>query len=187
MPERPDVPRLAPGTRVHVLTVSDGVAGGTRDDLSGAAIRARRVELGGPVTAAIVPDEIERIGTAIREASASHQLVITTGGTGLTPRDVTPQATRRVLDLEVPGIAESMRAAGRASTPLADLSRAMAGIVGRSLVENLPGSPRGALESLGAIEGVLAHAVETLAGPHDHDAARRDAPVPYDRPKEDAR
>ena len=79
-----------------------------------------------------------------------------------------------------------MRAAGRASTPLADLSRAIAGIVGRSLVVNLPGSPRGALESLGAIEGVLAHAVETLAGPHDHDAARRDLPVPYDRSKEDA-
>ena len=187
MPGRPDVPRLAPGTRVHVLTVSDGVAGGTRDDLSGAAIRARIVALGGTVTAAIVPDEIERIGTAIREASASHQLVITTGGTGLTPRDVTPQATRGVLDLEVPGIAESMRAAGRAFTPLADLSRAVAGIVGRSLVVNLPGSPRGALESLGAIEGVLAHAVETLAGPHDHDAARRDRPVPYDRPTEDAR
>ena len=186
MAERPDVPRLNPGTRVHVLTVSDGVAGGTRDDLSGAAIRARVIEMGGTVTGAVVPDEIDRIGAAIRDAAARHQIVITTGGTGLTPRDVTPQATRGVLDLEIPGIAEAMRAAGRASTPLADLSRAIAGIVGRSLVVNLPGSPRGALESLGAIEGVLAHAVETLAGPHDHDAARRGLPVPYDRSKEDA-
>lgn len=186
--EKPsDGPRLAAGTRVHVLTVSDGVASGTRDDRSGAAIRARIAELGGTVTEAVVPDDIGRITAAIRAAADGHAIVLTTGGTGLTPRDVTPQATRSVIDIEVPGIAEAMRASGRSSTPLADLSRSMAGIVGRALVVNLPGSPNGALESLGAIEAVLAHAVETLAGPHDHDVARRDASVPYDRSKEDAR
>ena len=187
MAERSDAPRLAPGTRVHVLTVSDGVANGTREDRSGAVIRARIAELGGTVTDAVVPDEAARISAAIRSAAADHAIVLTTGGTGLTPRDVTPQATRSILEVEVPGVAEAMRAAGRASTPLADLSRAVAGVVDRALVVNLPGSPNGALESLGAIEAILAHAVETLSGPHDHDVARGVAAVPYDRPKEDAR
>jgi molybdopterin adenylyltransferase len=95
---------------------------------------------------------------------------VTTGGTGLTPRDVTPQATLAVIDYEVPGLAEAMRAAGRANTPFADLSRGVVGVRGRSLIANLPGSPKGALESLGAIEAVLDHALETLAGPHDHGA-----------------
>ena len=101
-------------------------------------------------------------------APARHDLVITTGGTGLTPRDVTPQATQAAIDYEVPGLAEAMRAAGRASTPLADLSRGVVGVRGRTLIVNLPGSPKGALESLEAIVPVLDHALETLAGPYDH-------------------
>ncbi len=106
----------------------------------------------------------------LRDRAREHALVVTTGGTGLTPRDVTPQATAAVVDYQVPGLAEAMRAAGRASTPMADLSRGMAGVRNGSLIVNLPGSPKGALESLGAIEAVLDHALETLAGPYDHRA-----------------
>ncbi len=101
-------------------------------------------------------------------ACARHALVVTTGGTGLTPRDVTPQATLAVVDYEVPGFAEAMRADGRAKTPMAILSRGVVGVRGRTLVVNLPGSPRGAVESLASLEPVLAHALETLAGPFDH-------------------
>lgn len=184
-PVAPPAP-LPPGTRVLVLTVSDGVAAGVRDDRSGAAVAERITSLGGEVARAVVPDDAEAIAAAIVEGAGSHAIVLTTGGTGLTPRDVTPQATRSILSLEVPGIAEAMRAAGRATTPFADLSRAVAGTVGRTLVVNLPGSPVGALESLAAVEAVLAHAVETLAGPHDHDAARRLPDLVYDRSEEDA-
>ena len=94
--------------------------------------------------------------------------MVTTGGTGLTPRDVTPQATLAVIDYEVPGFAEAMRADGRAKTPLAILSRAVVGVRRGSLIVNLPGSPRGALESLASLEPVLDHALETLAGPFEH-------------------
>ena len=97
-------------------------------------------------------------------------LVLTTGGTGLTPRDVTPQATAGIVDYEVPGMAEAMRAAGRATTPLADLSRGVVGVRAGTLIVNLPGSPAGALESLAALEPLLEHAMETLAGPFDHGA-----------------
>ncbi len=178
--------RLTPGTRVHVLTVSDGVAAGSREDISGDALEARMVTLGGLVDRAVVADDAGLIREAIVEAAADHEIILTTGGTGLTPRDVTPQATRAVLDYEIPGLAEAMRSAGRQITPLADLSRAVAGVVAGSVVINLPGSPRGAVQSLGAVEAVLAHAVETLAGPHDHDVARQASSVPYDRPVEDA-
>ena len=102
----------------------------------------------------------------------AHRLVVTTGGTGLTPRDVTPQATAAVLDYEVPGIAEAMRADGRRSTPFAALSRGLVGVRGGSLVVNVPGSPRGALESFEVVVPLLDHALETLAGPFDHAAAR---------------
>ena len=106
----------------------------------------------------------------LRASAETHDLIVTTGGTGLTPRDVTPQATRDAIDYEVPGLAEAMRASGRLSTPHADLSRGVVGVIGHALVINLPGSPKGALESLVAIEAVLDHALETLAGPFDHDA-----------------
>lgn len=159
-----DVPRTA-----VVLTVSDGAAAGVREDLSGPALAGRLASLGFAVWREVVPDERERIEAAIVAAAARAPLVLTTGGTGLTPRDVTPQATRAVIDHEVPGIAEAMRADGRTRTPLAVLSRGVVGVLGRALVVNLPGRPAAALESLATLEPVLEHALETLAGPHDHD------------------
>lgn len=155
---------------VLVLTISDGVAAGVREDASGAGLADRLGALGFAVERKVVTDDRAAIEKALVDAVARHPLVVTTGGTGLTPRDVTPQATRAVLDYEVPGLAEAMRAAGRAKTPFADLSRGVVGVCARTLVANLPGSPRGALESLEALEPVLDHALETLAGPHDHDA-----------------
>jgi molybdopterin adenylyltransferase len=156
--------------RALVLTASDGVTAGVREDASGAAVEARLHGLGFVVDRALSADDLEAISAALVAAAADHELVITTGGTGLTPRDVTPQATRAVIDHEVPGLAEAMRAAGRAITPLADLSRGVVGVRGRTLIVNLPGSPKGALESLAAVEPVLDHALETLAGPFDHGA-----------------
>ena len=156
--------------RALVLTASDGVTAGVREDASGAVVEARLRALGFEVDRALSADEVEAISAALVAAAADHDLVVTTGGTGLTPRDVTPQATRAILDHEVPGLAEAMRAAGRAITPLADLSRAVVGVRGRTLIVNLPGSPKGALESLAAVEPVLDHALETLAGPFDHGA-----------------
>ncbi|MFN8629108.1 MAG: MogA/MoaB family molybdenum cofactor biosynthesis protein [Chloroflexota bacterium] len=155
-----------------VLTVSDRVSAGTRADTSGDLLGERLAEMGYAVERRLVPDEIPAIATAIREAAAAHPLIVSTGGTGLTPRDVTPQATRTVLDYEVPGIAEAMRAAGRTKTPLADLSRGLVGVVGRSLVINVPGSPKGSMESFDAVVPILDHALETLSGPFDHDTAR---------------
>jgi molybdenum cofactor synthesis domain-containing protein len=143
-------------------------AAGEREDASGAEIEERLVELGFAVERRVVPDERGAIEAALRDAAQRHGLVLTTGGTGLTPRDVTPQATQAVIDYEVPGLAEAMRAAGRLKTPMADLSRGVAGVVGRSLVVNLPGSPKGALESFEALVPVLDHALETLRGPFDH-------------------
>jgi molybdenum cofactor synthesis domain-containing protein len=156
--------------RALVLTASDGVAAGVREDASGAAVAARLTELLFTVDQVQVRDDADEIGRALASATSDHELIVTTGGTGLTPRDVTPQATLGVIDYDVPGLAEAMRAAGRAITPMADLSRAVVGVRERTLIVNLPGSPKGALESLAAIEPVLDHALETLAGPHDHDA-----------------
>jgi len=158
----------APPPSAFVLTTSDRSAAGEREDSSGARLAERLVELGYAVERSVVRDERPDIAAALADAAARHRLVLTTGGTGLTPRDVTPQATLDVIDYEVPGLAEAMRAEGRRSTPMAALSRAVAGVRGRSLIVNLPGSPKGALESLAAIEAVLPHALETLGGPFDH-------------------
>ena len=155
--------------RALVITASDGVNAGVREDTSGARVGERLQVLGFTVERAVLPDERATLTEVLRASAANHELVVTTGGTGLTPRDVTPQATRDAIDYAVPGLAEAMRAAGRTSTPLADLSRGVVGVIGRALVINLPGSPKGALESLTAIEAVLDHALETLAGPFDHD------------------
>jgi molybdenum cofactor synthesis domain-containing protein len=151
-----------------VITASDGAAAGVREDTSGAVVGARLSDLGFTVDRQVVPDDQPAIEAALRGGASQHDLIVTTGGTGLTPRDVTPQATAAVLDYDVPGIAEAMRAAGRAITPLADLSRGTAGVVGRTLVINLPGSPKAAAESLDAVAPLLHHAIETLAGPFDH-------------------
>ena len=154
------------------MTASDRGARGTRADASGDLIAERLAGLGFAVARRVVPDDQWVIEAALVDGAAAHPLVVTTGGTGLTPRDVTPQATAAVLDYEVPGIAEAMRAEGRRSTPFAALSRGMVGVRGRSLIVNLPGSPKGALESLEVVIPVLDHALETLAGPFDHTAAR---------------
>jgi molybdenum cofactor synthesis domain-containing protein len=160
----------SPARRALVITASDGANAGVREDTSGARVTARLEALGFVVDRRLLPDEEWQLEEALVAGADGHDLVVTTGGTGLTPRDVTPQATAAVLDYEVPGLAEAMRAAGRAVTPLADLSRAVVGVRGRCLIVNLPGSPKGALESLAAIEPVLDHALETLAGPFDHGA-----------------
>ncbi len=151
-----------------VITASDGAAAGVREDESGDRVGARLTALGYVVERLVVPDDRPAIEAALIDGAARHPLVVTTGGTGLTPRDVTPQATQAVVDYEVPGLAEAMRAVGRTSTPYADLSRGVVGVRGRCLIVNLPGSPKGALESLEAIVPVLDHALETLAGPYDH-------------------
>jgi molybdenum cofactor synthesis domain-containing protein len=151
-----------------VVTASDRSAAGQREDTSGADVARRLEDLGFAVERMVVPDERGRIERALAAAAARHDFIVTTGGTGLTPRDVTPQATRAIVDYEVPGMAEAMRAAGRAKTPFADLSRGVVGVRGRTLIVNLPGSPKGAIESLEAIVPILDHALETLAGPHEH-------------------
>ena len=155
-----------------VLTASDRSAAGKRADSSGALLATRLTGLGFAVERRIVPDDEGSIAAAIVSGARDHRLVITTGGTGLTPRDVTPQATASVLDYEVPGIAEAMRAEGRRSTPFAALSRGLVGVHRGSLIANLPGSPRGAMESLEVLVPLLDHALETLAGSFDHAAAR---------------
>jgi molybdopterin adenylyltransferase len=155
--------------KAAVLTISDRASAGTMTDESGPAVRRILAAAGFEVPdVALVPDEADRIAAFIVAASAEHELVVTTGGTGLGPRDVTPQATRPLLDYEVPGLAEQMRAEGLRKTKMAALSRSVAGVRGRTLILNLPGSVKGATESLEAIVPVLGHAVAQLAGQTRH-------------------
>jgi molybdopterin adenylyltransferase len=159
------------GHRAHVITVSDGVSAGTRDDVSGPALvtllRNADFEVSGPE---VVPDTHDRISDAIVAAVVSgSDFVVTTGGTGLGPRDVTPQATSMLIDYEVPGLGELMRRAGQASTPMASLSRGLAGVRGHALILNVPGSMRGATESLEAVLPVLSHAMQLLHGNTRHE------------------
>jgi molybdenum cofactor synthesis domain-containing protein len=154
--------------RALVLTVSDGVSAGTRDDASGDALAARLSELGFETQRVVVPDDMERIAAAVMDASRSMRLVVSTGGTGLGPRDRTPQTLHALLDYEIAGFGEQMRAFGRTKTPLADLSRSLAGVLGSTLVIALPGSVSGATDSLHAVEPLLDHALETLGGRTEH-------------------
>ena len=154
--------------RALVLTISDGVAAGKREDESGAALADRLTALGFEVSRAVVPDEMESIAGAVAVNSPKVALVVTTGGTGLGPRDRTPQTMRALLDYEITGFGEQMRAHGRNSTPMADLSRSLAGVLGSTLVICVPGSRGGALDSLEAVEPVLEHALETLSGHTQH-------------------
>jgi molybdopterin adenylyltransferase len=156
--------------RAAVVTVSDGVAEGVREDLSGEAVADLLAANGLHVLRRdVVPDDQAAIATLLRRLSDELvPLVVTTGGTGLGPRDVTPEATREVIEREAPGLAEEMRSAGRHSTPLALLSRGLAGSRGSTLILNLPGSTRGAVESLSAILSTLPHALELLSGHTAH-------------------
>lgn len=157
------------GSRAVVITASDRCFAGTQTDLSGPAVAALLREAGAEVPAiVVVPDEQERLTAALREAAGRAVLVVTTGGTGLAPRDVTPEATLAVCDRLVPGLAELIRQDGARHTPFAALGRGVAGVCGRSLVINLPGSPQGAESSLRAVLALLPHALELLAGKTGH-------------------
>jgi len=150
--------------RAAVLTVSDGVHHGVREDRSGEALAELLVGEGFDVERQVVPDEQDQIAAAIVELAATCSLVLTTGGTGFTPRDVTPEATRPLLDREAPGIAEAIRADARTRTPHALLSRGAAGLRGPTLVVNLPGSPGGCRDGFAVLRPALAHGLELAAG-----------------------
>ncbi len=158
--------------RVAILTVSDACSAGSRADTSGDAI-AEWIESAGFTLATrdVVPDETDRIAQVLLRWADNEManVILTTGGTGLAPRDVTPEATRAVIDREAPGVAEAIRAAGREDTARSALSRGIAGTRGSALIINLPGSPSGVQDGLAVIEPIVTHAVQILTGqPTDH-------------------
>ena len=152
--------------RAKVITISDGVVEGTREDKSGAAVEGRLVEAGYEVVErAVTADGVESVSEALRAACDGFAgLVVTTGGTGFGPRDLTPEGTLSVLDRQAPGLAEAMRLV----SPLGRLSRAVAGTRGQALVLNTPGSTKGCVETLDAVLDVVPHALELLAGERPH-------------------
>lgn len=157
--------------KIAILTISDSAAAGTRDDLSGPALSARCQQLGWPVVVTeVVPDEQKAIserlqGWADRSVAT---VILTTGGTGISKRDVTPEATRSVLEREIPGVAELIRAKGLEQTEFAVISRALVGTRQKSLIVNLPGSPKGALFSLSVVERLVPHMLDLLVGKTEH-------------------
>ena len=156
-----------------VFTISDSTHAGTRQDRSGPAVRERLEQAGWTVSLIeVIPDDAVRISERLRAVADASQVgvIFTTGGTGVAARDVTPEATRAVIDREIPGFGEAMRSEGRRSTPLAWLSRAIAGTRGGVLIVNLPGSPRGAVESLNAILDLVPHVLDLLRGHTEHAA-----------------
>ena len=157
------------GLAALVLTVSDGVVAGTREDKSGIVVAERLTVLGFSVTRQVVADEPDQIGQIVADAAdTGTRLVVTSGGTGLGPRDRTPEGVMPVVDYIVPGFGEAMRSEGRTHTPLASLSRSFGAIRGQTLILCLPGSPRGAAESLDAVDMILGHTLDTLAGRTAH-------------------
>ncbi len=149
----------------RIITLSDKGSRGERTDTAGPAAAEMLKAAGFDVTGIdVLPDEKDLIISKLKEHAGTTDIIITTGGTGLAPRDVTPEATRQVIDREVPGIAEAMRAAGLKKTNRAMLTRGIAGAIGQTLVINMPGSQKAVVESLEAVIDVLAHAVETLKG-----------------------
>lgn len=156
--------------KAAVLTISDSSFAGKRTDASGPAVQRRLEEAGWTTSLEVLPDEEDGIAARLREIADGRQVaaIFTTGGTGVAARDVTPEATRAVIDREIPGIGEWMRISGRQSTKFAVLSRGIAGSRGATLIVNLPGSPKGAVESLDAIMDLVPHVVDLLSGKTEH-------------------
>ena len=150
--------------RAAVLTVSDGVSEGTREDGSGDLLAELLAADGFEVERRVVPDDADVIAEALAELAEEAQLVLSTGGTGLGPRDVTPEATRGVIERDAPGISEALRADSIAKTPHGLLSRGVAGVRGRALIVNLPGSTGGCRDGFAVLQPALRHALELLAG-----------------------
>ena len=163
--------------RAAIITVSDSVARGTREDRSGQKVRELAESLNWAVTIVeVVADERDQIAAKLKHLadSGTISIILTTGGTGIALRDVTPEATRSVIDREIPGLAELMRTRGLEFTPRAALSRAVAGTRGPVLIVNLPGSPKGAVESLDAIVELVPHVLELLRGQTEHAVSRQE-------------
>ena len=159
------------GYIARVITASDRCYAGTQVDVSGPRVEVMLREAGAQVAKPqVVPDEIDAVSKALREAAAAAHLVVTTGGTGLAARDVTPEATLAVCDRLVPGLAELIRQDGAKHTPFAALGRGVCGAMGSTLILNLPGSPQGAESSLRAVLGLLPHALGLLRGETEHGA-----------------
>ena len=161
-------------THAAVVTISDSASAGTRADRSGPAVRARLEQLGWSVPVVeVIPDDAGGISARLSALADGGQVsaIFTTGGTGVAPRDVTPEAARAILDREIPGLGELMRAKGREATPLAALSRSLAGTRGQVLIVTLPGSPKGAVESLNAIVELVPHVLDLLRGQTEHTGA----------------
>lgn len=161
--------------RAAVFTISDSTHAGTREDVSGPAVRARLEQMGWTTTCEVIPDDAVWIAQRLAEVADGGEVdvIFTTGGTGVALRDVTPEATRSVIQREIPGFGEWMRMSGRSSTPMSILSRGIAGTRAATLIVNLPGSPRGAVESLNAIMDVVPHVIDLLRGKTEHTEERK--------------